>query len=724
MSDNKLNLAILWHQHQPFYRNSQGFYQMPWVRFHSTKDYLDILLILKEYPEVKQNFNLVPSLLVQIIDYVEHGARDNIWMLTEKPASELTPEEKNNILDNFFLANFKTMIQPYPRYYELYLKFRYDTRYLSPEERIDIFREQDFLDLQVWYNLAWIGRISRQEEPFKSLFAKGKNFTEEDKQSVLNASLDLLKKVIPIHRELWEKGQIELSTTPFYHPILPLIIDSHIARVSDPNINLPETHFTHPEDAEEQVKRALDFFEQQLGNKPSGMWPAEGSVSEAAAEMIAKYQVRWIATDEAILAKSKGASFNHLQIYQPHLLKVGQQQIHIFFRDHYLSDAIGFVYSNWEEDRAVEDFLHRLHAIRSRLVQKVGEEHISDYIVSVILDGENCWEYYRNDGRDFLRKLYERLSNDEFVRTTTFSEFLDKHTSTPELSDLHPGSWINANFNIWIGDDEDNRAWNLLKKTRDFLEKQQKEGMITGKNLESAWEHIYIAEGSDWCWWYGDEHSSSQDMEFDQLYREHLMEVYRLTGMDVPAELFQTIKHSHFDRFRSIRPLNFIHPEIDGKSTYYYEWVGAAIYDGSKIPQTAMHQVSRVLDKLYVGFDAENLYLRLDFFEKPDPIYEYILAIKTPRQMTVVLSPLRGLIEKYETVNSQVHKTVLPPNVKLDKVLEAAIRFEDLGLKEGDILGFQLHIKQKNQLIEIFPHINIIEIEVPDSAYELREWSV
>lgn len=724
MDKGKLNLAILWHQHQPFYKNARGIYQMPWVRFHGTKDYLDMLLVLREFPEIKQNINLVPSLLLQIEDYVRHNARDNVWFLSEKDPKELTPDEKNSILNNFFLANFRTMIRPYPRFHELFLKYRYDMRYLSDAERIKIFHDQDFRDLQVWYNLTWIGVLSRERPVFQKLFKKGRNFSEEDKKALFNESRKLLAEIIPLHRKMYESGQIELSTTPFYHPILPLLIDQSVAKESDPHTPLPETHFAHPEDAEVHVQKALEYFEKQFGRMPSGVWPAEGSVSDAAAQLISKYHIQWIATDEAILAKSRKQDFHHLQIYQPHRLQKDTHELVIFFRDHYLSDAIGFVYSSWDEDRAVEDFITRLHNIRNRIVAEKGETQLSNFVVSVILDGENCWEYYKNDGKPFLRKLYQRLSEDPLIRSTTFSEALSQIREMPSLSHVHPGSWINANFNIWIGNEEDNRAWDLLKKTRDFLVHKEKEGLASEENIAKAWEQIYIAEGSDWCWWYGDEHTSSQDMEFDQLYREHLMEVYLLLGEEVPSELFQTIKHSHFDRFRSIKPLNFIYPIIDGRSSHYYEWVGAAIYDGSKVPQTAMHQVSRILDKLYVGFDKLHLYLRVDFFGKPDPLFEYIVSIKTPRQMTVVISPLRGIVEKFEVSDGQFKKAILPPTFKLDKVLEIAIKFEDLNLNPGDKFGFQLHIKQNNQLVEIFPHINIIEVEVPDEYFELKEWSV
>ncbi len=724
MSKAKLNVGFLWHQHQPYYKNAKGYYNMPWVRFHGTKDYLDMLLVLQEFPNVKQNINLVPSLLWQIQDYVENNAKDNIRLLTEIPAGDLAPEDKEAILENFFLANVQTMIKPYRRYYELYLKYKHDARYVSVRDRIDSFDEQDFRDLQIWYNLTWIGQLSRKRTEIEKLFQKGQNFDEDDKTVLMEETRKILADIVPLHKKLWDEGQIEVSTSPFYHPILPLLIDSNIAKRSNAQTPLPSPAFKHPEDAEHQVQKGLEYFESLFGRKPVGVWPSEGSVSADAAQLVARYNINWIATDEAILSHSVKEKLKSNRIYQPHYFQGKNRSIHIFFRDHYLSDTIGFVYSNWNEDRAVEDFISRLHAVRKRIIDEDSENALQHHIVSVILDGENCWEYYQNDGRSFMRKLYQRIAEDELLHSCTFSEFLNTQPQIPKLYDVFPGSWINHNYNIWIGSEEDNRAWELLKQTRDFLVQREKEGVLDSESLTEAWEHIYIAEGSDWCWWYGDEHSSAHDMEFDQLFREHLMRVYEIAGEEIPTALYQTIKQTHFDRFASIHPLGFIHPSIDGKNTHFYEWVGAAVYDGSKTPQTAMHQVSRIIDKFYVGFNKENLFLRIDFFDKPEILYEFVLAAKTPRQITVVMSPLRGVIEKFETKNETTEKKLLEPSFKLGKIFEVALPFKELGLDEGEFLGFQLHIKQNGQQVEIFPHTNIIEVEVPDKFYELREWSV
>ena len=724
MESGKLALVIMWHQHQPYYKSGEGVYQMPWVRFHSTKDYVDMLRVLEEFPDIKQNINLVPSLLAQVQDYVENRARDNILMLTEKPANQLTLEDKKKILDNFFLANVDTMIKPYLRYRELFLKFKDLGSYEAPERQASSFNEQEYRDLQVWYNLTWIGMESRKRPRIARLFKKGQGFSENDKKMLVEEIYKIMGEVVPLHKKLWYSGQIELSTTPFYHPILPLLCDNYIARESAPGVQLPRHHFVHPEDAEAQVVNGLRYFESLFGRLPQGMWPAEGSVSVEALKIIVRNGIRWVATDEGILAHTLKQEFNHLKIYQPYLLTTGEARIHVFFRDHYLSDAIGFVYSKWATERAVNDFIQRIHAIRKMLVDRYGEEALNRFVVPIILDGENCWEYYPEDGKPFLRALYGALSEDPFIETTTFQEVLQRAGDPPRLTHIHPGSWINSNFDIWIGSEEDNKSWDILTETRNFLEKEAELGLYSPEVLRQAWEKIYIAEGSDWNWWYGDEHSSANDLEFDQLYRQHLMEVYHLLGRDVPTVLYQTIKRVHFDRFVSTRPKNFVHPVLDGKSTHFYEWVGAAVYDVSKTPQTAMHQTTRLLDKIYVGFDAGHLYLRVDFLQRPDPLTEFIIAIKRPRHITLVVSPLRGVLEKYEPTGEFQKKENLPPTFKLNQVLEVAVPFDKLQVKPGEILGFQFRASLNNQPLEVFPHINLIEIEVPDENFELVEWSV
>ncbi len=400
-----LYVAFLWHMHQPFYKDLvTGEYVLPWVRLHAIKDYYDMVAMLDKFPGLKQNFNLVPSLLLQIEDYVYGKVSDNALLLSKKPAAELTEEERVKILREFFMANWDTMIRPYPRYQELLIK---RGRFVPLPEIVRVakkFSVQEMLDLQVWFNLAWCGNACRQPNLLPAeLIKKDRNFTEEDKMNLLAQQQELMSRIIPKYKEVSDRDQIELSTTPFYHPILPLLCDNNIARVASPDIFLPERKFSHPENAEAQVELAVRYHQERFGKSPEGMWPSEGSVSEDIVPIIARHGIKWIATDEGILRRSlEGQRASSAELYRPYSFEKDGQFLNLVFRNRHLSDLIGFTYSRWKGEEAAQDLIRHLHHIRLALPEGGGP-----YLVSIILDGENAWEYYPHNGRDFLNSLYD-----------------------------------------------------------------------------------------------------------------------------------------------------------------------------------------------------------------------------------------------------------------------------------------------------------------------------
>ena len=316
----QLNVAFLWHQHQPDYKQTdQNVFLLPWVRFHALKDYYDLVAILDDYPLIHQNFNIVPSLILQLNDYISGSCEDRVEILTRKKAEDLTEPEKINILKYFFQLNLKTMVDKYSGYRSLFRKRGAEFDDVNPGSALKRFSNQDFLDLQVWYNLAWLGEIHKKLTPFKELILKGCNFSEQDKHILLNAQKKILKKIIPKHIEIEKRGQIEISTTPLFHPILPLLCDTDIAKVSQPDIQLPKFRFRYPQYAKDQIKEAINFHQQQFGTKPVGMWPSEGSVSEEVAKLFSQQHVKWIATDEEILFNSWRMMNIHHNMSREHL---------------------------------------------------------------------------------------------------------------------------------------------------------------------------------------------------------------------------------------------------------------------------------------------------------------------------------------------------------------------------------------------------------------------
>ena len=489
---------------------------MPWVRLHGIKDYLDMVRILQKYPLIHQTFNLVPALLEQIEDYCSGRTKDKFLELSYKPAEELTFAEKEFIRENFFSINTERVIALTPRYYELYFKKKYARD----------FTTQDYLDLQVWFNLSWFDPDFKNSIPeLKKLLEQGRFFSEDDKRIVLAKQIDILKEIIPAYKKAVSGGQVEVTTNPYYHPILPLLYSTKIAREAYPKTTLPKVEFAYPEDAEAQIKLAAEFHQSRFGIAPAGMWPSEESVSEHIIPLIINAGINWIVTDEAILFKSlKKKKRDTALIYQPHLLKREEGSLNIIFRDRNLSDLLGFVYYNWRAADAVADFLRHLEDIALSFKDR-------DILVTIAMDGENAWEYYANDGHDFLELLYQRLSEAKFLKTVTVSEYLKTHPPKSEIKRLAAGSWIYGNFGKWIGNPQKVKAWEWLAQARKELELANSRTQEPKNEL--VWKQMYILEGSDWFWWYSEDPGG----HFDELFRMHLANFYTLIGKDIPEYL-------------------------------------------------------------------------------------------------------------------------------------------------------------------------------------------
>ncbi|MDR1988849.1 MAG: hypothetical protein LBQ09_01305 [Acidobacteriaceae bacterium] len=611
-------VALLWHMHQPYYEDLvTREHIMPWVRLHALKDYYGMVALLEEFPQVKVTFNLVPSLLVQLEAFAENRAYDKYLDLGLKPADALGRDEVLFILSNFFHAQRERMIEIYPRYAEL-LRLRGDS--VAPtdiEAAARRFSTADLRDLQVWQKLAWLDPYYFDRDArVQALVAKGRAFDESDKVTLRAVELELLNAVIPAYRARAAAGQIEISASPFYHPILPLLCDTDIYKRTHPHSAMPRHRFVHPEDAAEQLERAAALHERLFGQRPVGLWPSEGSVSDAMIPLAAQAGFQWMATDEQILANSSGYSFardgfGHLvqpaPLYRPYQVSAHSATIACGFRDHALSDLIGFTYAGWDAHRAADDFVARLVEGGRRAKGNGGEEPT----IFVILDGENAWEHFPGGGRPFLRALYGRLAHHPELRTVTMAEAC--HAPSATLNGIFPGSWIDANFYIWIGHRDDHRGWSQLAEARQALTAASYTQHDTDA-YHRAHEELLIAEGSDWFWWYGDDHSSEHDAEFDDLFRRHLRNVYRLLDAAVPDELFTTNISTNPSGPVQTDPTGYIRPTIDGEVTSYFEWLGAGIVDVREVAG-AMHQVDKrpaLVTGLLFGVDEAALYLRVD----------------------------------------------------------------------------------------------------------------
>lgn len=575
----RLKIAFLWHQHQPYYKIENEFV-LPWVLFHGTKDYFDIPEVLKEFPKIKQTFNFAPSLNIQLEEYISKNTVDVVQKLTLKKADELSKEDKELILKYFFSANFHNMIFPNKRYYELYQKAK------ANNYNLNTFSTNEWRDLQVWFNLSWFGYFSSQRKLIKELKDKGSNFTEYDKQILINEQLEVLKLIVNQYKTLKKIGQIDISCSPFYHPILPLLINSRSALENLPNIKLPEPNFQYPEDANKQISDARDYFKKIFDFEVKGMWPSEGSISNDTLDIFIDNNIKWVASDESVLYNSLN-SVNELLKYFPYKYKKEDKEIVIFFRDHNLSDKIGFQYSSWNEEDASTDFLYNLLTIRDTIINNLGIEALDETVVSIILDGENCWEYYRENGIPFLRSLYRKISENEYLETVTFSSIVENQPIKRNLENISAGSWINGNFSIWIGHNEDLIAWNFLSKARKEFERRKNQIDINTYN--EVYNSIMIAEGSDWFWWYGPEHPTDTKPIFDNIFRYYLKKVYNLMKIDYPKELDKPLyEFSDLENLNHLSILNFIENELSLKSK-------KIIYIENTV---TMHSISEVINSI------------------------------------------------------------------------------------------------------------------------------
>lgn len=613
---SRVNVAILWHMHQPQYRDpATGRYLLPWTRLHALKDYWGMVKILEEFPEVHVTFNMVPSLVEQIEEYAS-GRFNEPWFDTVFcRADALSHEQKLSLLSSGFHVN-ENYLQRWPRFGELAAQARSG----GAEACAARWGLAEWRDLQLLSQLAWTDEEYLTKDPaVRQLSAKGKGFTEDDKIALLEKQQELLAGVLPEYRLAAERGQIEISTTPYYHPILPLLCDTDIARVANPHTPLPYPSFRCPEDARAQLARACQAHKRVFGMAPAGLWPSEGSVSDQALELAMELGFRWFATDEGVLGRTRNVGFwrdaggfpeNAQDLYSPWLYTRGNGGLTAFFRDHYLSDLVGFVYSRMGAELAAADMHGRIRAIAERTP---GGRAAT---VSLILDGENAWEYYPQNGREFLRCLYRRLQDDPEVSVLTMSEAAQAASDPPRLAGIFPASWINANFDVWIGHEEDVRAWDLLRDARDTYARLTESGANGGRipadspNARRAYESILAAEGSDWCWWYGPEHGSENDADFDRIYRSHLTDIYNALGVQPPDALAHPIKRA-VTRGQQEPASAFLDVIIDGRESNYFEWLGAGLYSTER-RGASMHGGQNVLGDLRYGFGSANLYIRLD----------------------------------------------------------------------------------------------------------------
>jgi alpha-amylase/alpha-mannosidase (GH57 family) len=706
--------VFLWHLHQPEYRDPvSGRPLLPWVRLHATRAYTDMAAVLERHQRVRVVANWAPSLLLQLDAYAAGRSVDKDEEIARRPADSLGASERAHVIKESFSIDWELWVKPVPRYAELLARRGQDLRQIDLLQKQESFSAQDILDLQVHFVLGWMGFAARREEGLVAgLVAKERGFSENEKVALLDLSRRIAQRVVPRWKALAEAGAVEITCSPLYHPILPLLVDSDCARRAMPDATLPP-RFQFPEDAAEQVARGLSRAEQDFGARPVGMWPSEGSVSPEVVELLGKAGVRWCATDQGNLERSELASAaapGRPLHHAPWMCG----EMAMFFRDRELSDLIGFRYARTEPKSAAQDLLRRIGAAGK------------DATVTLALDGENPWEHYPQSGELFLDALYQGLAAGEEGVTPVLprSEIAERKPSG-KISRLHSGSWIDSNFRIWIGHPEDNQAWTLLGEARQALARALKDAALPPEQLEKAYTAALVAEGSDWFWWYGDDFTTENAPEFDALFRRNVGQVFRHLGLAPPERLGQPIIAPHKDKTQAaallVPPRRLIHPIIDGFSRGFYEWSGAGMYAPGRTAGGSMYQGGGAFLQLWFGFSPTDLFLRLDPAQGADLSGELRILIRGPggdRSLRMQLRP--GGVE-CPVVDERGARCGAG---RRGAIVELSLSMGALGFAPGDRFGMILRVMRDEVDADRLPRYGELDLVVPDEGFEGAHWHV
>ncbi len=710
-------VVFLWHMHQPSYKSPlTGEYLMPWALVHGMRDYYDMAELASRDERVRVAINLVPGMLMQLEEYAA-GAVNDLWLgVALKPPASLSPDEKQFLLTNFFNVHPDTMIKPFPRYAELADRAGLARGASSGSAN---FSDADWGDLQVYFFLSWTGLALRRDPRVAALITKGRNFSQEDKVVLQTSVVDLLQKVVPLYRSLYQQGRLEVSCSPMYHPILPLLVDTMSAREALPDIRMPASPYLYPEDARKQVDRGLQLVSRLMKKPVVGMWPSEGAVSMPVMRLLSDAGVQWIATDEKVLLGSMGpqAGFRGDLIYRP--WKMGKTAV--FFRDAVLSDLIGFVYSRWEPELAVEHFLEEVY--KAALVSS-----LENPVITIAMDGENAWEHYIHGGMKFVELLYKRLAEDGRFRMMTPSEVLEE-VECGQLEGVRAGSWIDGTFRTWIGDVAKNRGWEHLLAARQAVAAFLAKNHVEEETKQALQDVLQRAEASDWFWWLGEGHSSPYDGQFDLLFRHHLKVIYQLVGLEPPEALEQPFDDANVKRVAVQMPVHLVSPRITGSEDSYYKWISAGRVS---FAQGFSHRPNYLVREVRFGFDQENLYFKVEASGSMRELMrskrlDVFLHLVRPEPDGVKIAMKEGgcLEARCGRREGDVESEA---EVAVEHSLEMRVPMRCLlrgkGVKVGAWVEFFVLVMQDGKEIERFPSSDNISFEIRGEELDAENWHV
>ncbi len=711
---DRIDVAFVWHMHQPWYLwPDSDLAALAFARLHATGAYYDMPWLLRNFDDTKVTFNLVPSLIEQLQLYSGGAVTDRAMQLSRRDPDDLNLDDQRYLLTHMCGGHPGGAMAASTRYGELLHKRGLDRKSETIDRACRRFDVEDYRDLQVLFNLAWCGfALDHESDIVSELRSKDRDFTEDEKNALVDAMESAVSEIVDLYAESASEDRAELICSPYYHPIMPLLANmSDAERRIDP-AQLPERRWHESEEARRQLRAGLEFHQRTFGRHSGGLWPSEGSVSEAALAIMAEEGVEWAASDEEVLAASLrlGGRPSPQQLYRPWLAADGR--VTMLFREHRLSDMIGFVYRDWSPSDAVRDFLSRIRRSAGQF-----DDGSRPPLVPIILDGENPWGWYEDAGEGFLTALYEAVEAADDLRAVSVSDYLGEFPAEDRLDSLFPGSWIDHSFSTWIGGEEHRRAWNLLT---DALEATKRhEGEAEDEALSCAREHLMIAEGSDWFWWYSEnQHTLDADI-FDALFRSHVAEVYRQLGEDPPEAVEEPIYAEKISRL--IREaVGRMTANIDGRITSYFEWQPAALLRTSGLA-SAMQRSNYIVQEMYFGFDEQNLWLRLDT-DLPareslqDCRMEILFGGETEHTIAITAAG-RGEPE----INGSLCENA---ECAVDRIVEARVPLNMVDVEPGGTLRLAIILGQDGKILERWPELGYLQVAVPSLDDMISSWVI
>jgi len=719
-------VTFLWHFHQPAYSSLlQKVGTAPWPRLHALREYRDMAWMAAKFPQIKQCFNCVPCLLDQVLLWKDQkNFRDAFFRLAEIPAGDLNETQVKLLLRTFFMGNWDTMVRCHPRYAEL-LALR--GTHVSEKELDEASRQlkvQDLRDLQVWHNLAWVGYSLRAERPWiEELVGKGRGFSEEEKRALLHLHMEHVTEFISMLSSLVESGTVELTTSPYYHPVLPLLCHMTEACRPHPRLSLPRQPCRYPEDAAIQLRQARQRHEELFHDTPLGVWPPEAAISEESIEIIASEGFEWLATDEEILVRSMASGSDLEGKYWPQRFETPAGSVSIVSRDKRLSDFIALEAFTMPPSQAVNEIMKGIERVRLERTQQG-----TPPLVAIILEGEHAWAHYEDSGQSLLERLLGTLCGAQGVESCTVREYLHKYPSSHSLRRIYPGSWVQHGFAPWVGEEDECLAWEYLAKAKAALGSVETGGPAEGIDISAAREALFAAEGSDWFLWFGDDFNSDHDEMFDVLFRAHLVQVYESIGLPVPTDLSLPI--SSRKRCLPARPARGrMKPVLDGRESDDLEWAQASLFILA-MEGGILREGDSIAERLFCGSDMEQLWIRLDFV--------FGEAMKTALRNLAVLFTFIRPRETQVTVPMSLSGEKIPhalalrsaegewtetsrAYVSLGEVLELGVSFADLGIKQGEEVRFIVEIvDQDGDVLERWPRQHFFAVRTPVEDHEGR----